>query len=853
MGGCHPFRYNSSASSFAQKARTFATQPARDEDSNNTEGLKEESKVSTVKIEGALDLDNKTRDSGYVHSSSEPLRNLIRWVDKPTRRVKRSRFEHDNIKDDYEPLSIESLGKHSHIVVLRDNVAGIEQKEQKQQERVIEELSNEPIDFLVAIEKEVGIAGADEVYKNVCSLKPKIGDRMKTWKELEKLQKELEEGFTLQQLLNYVHDFDKKQVALETKHEPSGDSTIPQLSTHLIRQTRWVPGISETGDKFDASLLRGYTSEASTRKQVAAMLVIRSCWRLDAVEMQGVTGEVEIEVSPGDLEYLVTSKMNIPPLKRISNNLIQTEDEKIEVFRSRRVIRLTGTRFQVQNMINAIVASLENKQTRTVFLPPSLSRTDRTAFTDNALLQLARLTGGNITRVSQNEVQIESDDRHPGSGLSTPADVARRVLLLTSEVADKTERTLACRTTEKPLYAIPWKAQDTMSWLDKLYSWTRCASPMTRMPVEDAQTTEDLDSHELSTPEHAEMVATSNGQDAPASTENAEVLAEGSGWERTPQTQTTAVVGNVLHQVDGVQVDAITTVDLDKAGNGTNSKRIFLPSTTNILELASQLTPLLNSNTSRIIMKFIPLQREDQNDAVLRALPRVNMEFEHVEDGMPIQIRAIKAYPKMYSQDIMLPESALDLSFQQSISHSLPLDRLFQSKEICEFLDRSSLQANGILTPPKIMFDIPSFLIDGAEMTDVAKKDTQASYIFAGLEIRQETAFDYLGWRLRYTSINEGAAGGSRAEVALDYLKTPTTPHVTESKEVALQHFATTAFRLVDALNNPKTAKNQATDPTPLPAAKYCMEGMPDTVECFKIAAEPEMHRAVAQWSRNKL
>lgn len=274
---------------------------------------------------------------------------MVRWVNEPVPTTRKKRAEirseadwarlrqlnRSNLREGSAPVTVDSLGKPTNIVVLRekDKNREVSYVTDKGDPIIIE---HEPIDILALMQKDIGIAGAAEVLENIESLRPKEDEedkRVLRWEEIEVLEKHLHDGFTTAQLLAYVEhneargikqqqkDMEKEKKAGEEQikiqaHDPlavtatdNGIAAATELEAQspILKQSKWMPGISEDGDKFEDSLLRGYTSEANTKKQIVTMLIIRSCWKVEAEELQSAIGEVEVQLNPADLELLISS------------------------------------------------------------------------------------------------------------------------------------------------------------------------------------------------------------------------------------------------------------------------------------------------------------------------------------------------------------------------------------------------------------------------------------------------------------------------------------------------------------------------------------------------------------------
>jgi hypothetical protein len=204
-------------------------------------------------------------------------------------------FRGPRLREKRAELNIDSLGTPAEVIVLRD--AGFHSKPLRE----IEELKvAEKVDILKQLDAERGLITQADVEKNIEEFKPKT--KTISWDELQQLQRQLVSGFTTSQLIKYADAYGRRQ----KKGEEGNEAGTQKGSVGaIVRKTEWVPGISETGDDFEESALRGYDSEAFTHKQRLALLLLRQCWQIEAQEFIESTGEVELEVRGTELELLI--------------------------------------------------------------------------------------------------------------------------------------------------------------------------------------------------------------------------------------------------------------------------------------------------------------------------------------------------------------------------------------------------------------------------------------------------------------------------------------------------------------------------------------------------------------------
>jgi hypothetical protein len=204
-------------------------------------------------------------------------------------------FRGHRLREKRAELNIDSLGKPAEVIVLRD--AGFHSNPRPE----IEELKvTEKVDILTQLDAERGLITQADVEKNIEEFKPKT--KFVSWDELQELQRQLVSGFTTSQLIKYSDVHGRRPQKGNEEHEL--DTRNDSIGA-IIRRTEWAPGISETGDEFEGSSLRGYDSEAFTHKQRLVLLLLRQCWQLEAQEVVESIGEVELGVRGKELELLI--------------------------------------------------------------------------------------------------------------------------------------------------------------------------------------------------------------------------------------------------------------------------------------------------------------------------------------------------------------------------------------------------------------------------------------------------------------------------------------------------------------------------------------------------------------------
>jgi hypothetical protein len=192
-------------------------------------------------------------------------------------------------------VDVDSLGAPSEVIVLRDAgflsnpLPAMEDLEMPQK-----------VDILAQVQAERGIVTQADVEKNIEHFRPKTNTI--SWDELQQIQQQLVSGFTISQLVNYIDSREHRPEKVEKQRQAGVQEGSAGAE---IRQTLWMPQISEPGASFEESHLRGYDSEAFTHKQRLVLLLLRQCWQLETQEIIDSIGELQIEIPQRELELLI--------------------------------------------------------------------------------------------------------------------------------------------------------------------------------------------------------------------------------------------------------------------------------------------------------------------------------------------------------------------------------------------------------------------------------------------------------------------------------------------------------------------------------------------------------------------
>ncbi|TAQ85961.1 hypothetical protein B7494_g5728 [Chlorociboria aeruginascens] len=751
-------------------------------------------------------------------------------------------------KQEREALQVDNLGKPAEVLVLRNSLINF-----YGYSNLIDPADDpEPIDIIAKLDEQRGLVDKKEVEQNINNLRPKEGEEPQTWEEYNQLIQKLQLGFSAPQLASYIQN--SSTVKLEEAPKDDGKSIIRMSpegdEKSILRISPWMPAISPSEDQFDESPLRGYSAKSHGPKQRLSLRLMRECWSLELPEISGGIGEVEIQIRPGDWACLVDGPKSL--LRSISEKYITSNVESVQPFPSRGVIRITTTRAKSRFLVDELEEVLQKFKRIVVSLAP-LTPTSKGSkwnkmqkwivlnFDDSVVSAVARLTKTNILRVSKRKLLITYMDSNPGSSISRPEDIARRLLLTSGSFSNRETYTVEYKMPTRNTVGgfVSHELAESLPWRDKLRQWTRWALAVEKDSEVEKKSIKALESSpELSGVDAATEAATdSNEQESgphkisntpdvvldALKAQKTEDLAASqcnkSRWSSKYFTETSAIVGKILHSYVDMDPADVTELKFESTDRVLHA---FSSDTQNLSRLLADAKLRESSPRELLVMRFQPnpwfvgSNGHRVGSEALSAFPQVEMRFR-VMYNKELLLQNVDALVSSHNSDLMLPESAVDLRFQQRVTSRLKFSRYRNLPQIEEFIEMSNLDlmsSKPIETPPKITLPIAKFLCKppGVDLLGQAKTESNnvdVEYLFAGLEYRKTIAMSFKGWLLLYTSIEAGKAGGRRGELKLrpvrhSKMKWANKPRTLSAEK---EYFMQTAYELADAFGSSKVAR----------------------------------------------
>lgn len=721
-------------------------------------------------------------------------------------------------REDLEELrGATTLGDKAKVIVLRDSILS----KYTLQEYKAKKIKPKHINILGQLAEEKGLVGEDEVTDNINAFRPKDGEYPQDLPGITDLVNQIAESFTATQLENYIKDFEGRR----QQEKPDNVWKANDPNTSIARITPWQPTVSDIEDHFDNDPLRGYVLQSHNPKQRLVLRLLRECWMFELPELSDGIGQFEIRLRNGDLDLLLFGHNSV--MNTIHTTYLPNAEERLEVFRSRNTIRVTTTHAKKYAIVDAIQQAVSGIQRRVINLNGLIPRdTDskkleafmETYFDNATLARLAEITNTKIDRTNPKYLSVSCTEYNPDAS-SSRLDAVRRLLLTSDNFSSRLEHELAIKQKKSTKGAlIDYALTGGLPWRQQMRDWMRFAAPISKeapyLAEKPAEAEKPIEP-DLSSLPSTQAPTTEHPPEIWQPLVDAEKSEGISHWSTRLFTETSALMGTILHsttpQHPPLQPDSTPL-------NTLGLLHTFSTKVPNLSRVLSKADAKKNSRpTNRLVLRFLPdpfflipktirkgkyASKKDIPLGVdsLSAFPSIEMIFDIDHKTKEAKLQNVNAVIQEKKTDVMIPENAIDVRFQQKITTRLTRNFL---KPIKSFLSRSqlSLAAKGKLdTPPSIILPISKHLCrdQGFKLFDTKHDDKQEEreiqYLFAGLEIHSTLVFNWKSFRVLYTSIQAGKAGGRRSELKIRPIK---NGQVATEKE-----FVKAAYRLADMLGD---------------------------------------------------
>ncbi|TQS34859.1 hypothetical protein Golomagni_04745 [Golovinomyces magnicellulatus] len=685
----------------------------------------------------------------------------------------------------------------------------------------VDGIPNDSVPFTIMdqLESEKFPVDTSEVNRHIESLRPEE-KQMDCWTQFNQLLVELSEGFTNSQLQEYIKSFKSDAMA-----EQIQDSIQDNSKEFLSSITPWQPGISSCQDYFDNDLTRGYIFESRTVKQRTAICLMRYCWDIELSLLAEGIGQFEIAIRNDILELLLSGEPS--HLQKFHDDVLIMEDEALEVFRSRNVIRITTTKtrkYRILQEIERLVGLINIRKISLGDLMPVPNVKQQTTsrlsqwivknFNDRTLTELKRMTGVTVRREAHGKICIGALFKK-SKFQENPVDAARRLMLTARTTASLSDYSLASadRSLAAPLI---YSQVESLNWWCKVRSWFRWTDPISKETEKSrtVPTTETSTIHYINLPDGRKPKESDlRFLTSPVLTD--ETVSK-SQWSSKFSTSTFASLGAVIHTNSDPQSREIPSIDSDPKDFITE----FSTHVPNITRLLSYAKFKKTRKHDKIVIRFLPnsLSKLKSNSSscksvsakIISALPAVEFHCSIGRDKKAYFDHAEAIVHENWT-DVMLPQETVDVRFHQRttcqlLSAELPLiSKFFQDCSL------STELGGKLYVPPSIHLPISSHICRNEDLKNfqntqnTSEEDADSSnifnknfeYLFSRLEIRRRLVFKYEDWHLEYTHVDAGKSGGTRGELTLRPIK--------NEKGVNDQEFTNFSFELACHLTSLST------------------------------------------------
>lgn len=359
---------------------------------------------------------------------------------------------------------------------------------------------------------------------------------------------------------------------------------------------------------------------------------------------------------------------------------------------------------------------------------------------------------------------------------------------------------------DEPIRALRYSETSGLNWRDRLKHWARWTAGVAKRPASQLSSTEEVKELKIIKPSPARYDLKKGGIDHLQlnQTPDGGVVQDSIRWEHRMFTTSSIIVGHVLHESDGRDI-LVQPVDFA----ARRKKTAFLPATQNLAQLLRAQQLESSGQVSTLRMRFVPSpwKVDDDLDTKDTTFPPIDMRFFVDDETGDLRLADIVAVISSTTADVMLPDRSLDLRFKQRKTCRLKSLHNAQLPDVKDFLLASQLNLNQgpIVTPPSLTIPIAGHMYG---QDSEVESTVPVEYMFAGLEYRQAFATSFDGWKMLYTSIDSGKAGGKRAELSLRPTRVIPSENINKNSPMAdrmrrSNEFIAAAYKLVDALEEP--------------------------------------------------
>ncbi|GAB7355857.1 hypothetical protein MBLNU459_g6517t2 [Dothideomycetes sp. NU459] len=324
-----------------------------------------------------------------------------------------------------EKLSIDSLGKSSEVIVLRDILA--------KQNEAVEKGENDAASGDVQTEDTISSAltaqeiqshtgeslrttPQDDVNASIEKSKPSEGDNVITRSGFESKVKVLLDAFNIGQLRRYVKLHPGQRTGGSPSPEPQISAQRTAVSIHKVTHTPWHPGVSSLAKRLPKIKSATQFLKRMPQKRSVVERILRDCWNLRVEEEEDAAGEIEVLLQPDQFGLLLTK--NSPALAPLLQSTKFYRNSRFELYKPDSVIRIIGPRSEAQSIAATLLDAFKDARSVTIpldgFPKPWLKNVDfSTIFSPDQLKTIMDVTGTYVEYDARSAKSVtQSTERH---------------------------------------------------------------------------------------------------------------------------------------------------------------------------------------------------------------------------------------------------------------------------------------------------------------------------------------------------------------------------------------------------------------------------------------------------------
>ncbi|KAI5198236.1 hypothetical protein AUEXF2481DRAFT_136845 [Aureobasidium subglaciale EXF-2481] len=330
-----------------------------------------------------------------------------------------------------EPLSIDSLGRSSDVIVLRDlHEPQPAKKSLLDYQNMQEEGTLEPKPRALTSRDIQEMAGGRairpalaEVFESIDALRPEEGVYIVTRSEYDAKFTAIAKAYNMTQLRGYVYQYTrperKRGTALKSSKRNSTavrqnnvDSTEISSSgeeLQTLTRTAWHPGDTPIEKRLPVHLSTVHTARKMNNKEYVIDFILRDIWSLGIEEEEAALGELEFILSPMQFGLLLTK--NSETLRPLLDSSKYYKNSRFQLHQADRVIRIIGPKAEAEAIAHVLAEAYAPARSADMDLKSfhTAMHSYPTGFKLHDVLTLQRLN--NIMELTRTYISYDSDAR----------------------------------------------------------------------------------------------------------------------------------------------------------------------------------------------------------------------------------------------------------------------------------------------------------------------------------------------------------------------------------------------------------------------------------------------------------